>query len=64
MGPEIANIRAIIGLLWPTVFLAKMSILNTVASRDVTTDSYNRIIIWNTEKALSFGLIFESKLKV
>ena len=30
MGPEIANFRAIIGLLWPTVFLAKMSILNTV----------------------------------
>ena len=24
------------------------------ASRDVTTDSYNRIIIWNTEKALIF----------
>jgi len=32
MGPEIANVRAIIGLLWPTVFLAKMSILNTVHS--------------------------------
>jgi len=30
VGPEIANVRAIIGLLWPTVFLAKMSILNTV----------------------------------
>ena len=30
MGPEKANFRAIIGLLLPTVFLAKMSILNTV----------------------------------
>ena len=30
MGPEIANLRDIIGLIWPTVFLVKMSILKTV----------------------------------
>ena len=32
MDPEIANFRAITGLSWPTLFLAKVSILNTVHS--------------------------------
>ena len=31
MGPELAVFRAIIELFWPTLCLAKMAILNTVA---------------------------------
>ena len=30
LGPEIAIFRAIFGLLWPTLCLANMAILNTV----------------------------------
>ena len=35
MGPEIAKFRAIIGLLRPTIFLAKMSNLNTVYCKNI-----------------------------
>ena len=46
MGPEIANFRAIIGLLWPAVFLlAKMSILNTVDCSSDTVESLNLVPI-------------------
>ena len=57
MGPEIANFRAIIGLLWPTVFLAKMSILNTVVWLVRMVDGFKKTSPRRQKKAKFFYVV-------